>query len=74
MIARLLGEHKLQGITILRRSSQNGYTTPYDLYGPQEVIKTLSGAGHWEKKCRVTMHNKKFLLPTRTMAPVLKAL
>ena len=36
---------------------------PYEIYGPHEVIKTLSDPGHWEKKCWITMYNKKFLLP-----------
>ena len=31
---------------------------------PHEVIMTLSDPGHWEKKCWITMYNKKFLLPT----------
>ena len=63
-ITRIIGEHKFQGITIKRRNSKNGYTTPYEIYGPQEVIMTLSDPGHWEKKCWITMYNKKFLLPT----------
>ena len=33
-ITRIIGEHKLQGITIKRRNSNNGYTTPYEIYGP----------------------------------------
>ena len=49
MITRIIGEHILQGIMIKRRNSSNGYT-PYEIYGPQEVIKTLSDPGHWEKK------------------------
>ena len=63
-ITRIIGEHKLQGITIKRRISKNGYTTPYEIYGQHEVIKTLSDPGHWEKKCWITIYNKKFLLPT----------
>ena len=63
-ITRFVGEHKLQVITIKRRNSKNGYTTPYEIYGPHEVIKALSDPGHWEKKCWITMYNKKFLLPT----------
>ena len=62
-ITRIISEQKLQGITIKRRNSKNGYT-PYEIYGPHEVIKTLSDPGHWEKKCWITMYNKKFLLPT----------
>ena len=54
----------MQGITIKRRNSKNGNTTPYEIYGPHEVIKTLSDPGHWEKKFWITMYNKKFLLPT----------
>ena len=57
------GEHKLQGITVKRRISKNGYTTPYEIYGPHEVIRTLTDPGHLEKKCWITMYNKKFLLP-----------
>ena len=60
---RIICEHELQGITIKRRNSKNGCTTPYELYGPHEVIKTLSDPGHWEKKCWIMMYNKKFLLP-----------
>ena len=62
-ITRIIGEHKLQGITIKRRNSKNGCTTPYEIYGPHEVIKTLSDPGHWVKKCWITMYNKKFMLP-----------
>ena len=53
----------MQGITIKRRNSKNGYTTPYEIYGPHEVILTLTDTGHLEKKCWITMYNKKFLLP-----------
>ena len=53
----------MQGITIKRRTSKNGYTTPYEIYGPHEVIKTLSDPGHREK-CWITIYNKKFLEPT----------
>ena len=67
-ITRIIGEHKLQGITIKRRNSMNGYTTPYEIYGPHEVIKTLSDPGHWEKKCWITMYNNKFMLPTDYVA------
>ena len=63
-ITRIIGEHKLQGIMIKGRNSKNGYTTPYEIYSPHEVIKTLSDPCHWEKKCWITMYNKKFLLPT----------
>ena len=63
-ITKIIGEHKLQGLTIKRRNSTNGYTTPYDIYGPHEVIKTLSDPGHREKKCLITMYKQKFLLPT----------
>ena len=55
-ITRTIGEHKLRGITIKRRNSKNGYTTPYKIYGPHKVIKTLSDPGHWEKKCWITMY------------------
>ena len=63
-ITRTVSEQKLQGITIKRRNSKNGYTTPYEIYGPHEVIKTLSDPGHWEKKFWITMYNKTYLLPT----------
>ena len=62
-ITRIIGEHELQGITIKRWNSKNGYTTPYEICGPQEMIKTLANPGHWEKKCWITLYNKKFLLP-----------
>ena len=45
-------------------NSKNGDTTAYEIYGTQEVINTLAEPGHWEKKCWITMYNKKFLLPT----------
>ena len=61
-ITKFTAEHKLQGITIKRRNSKNGYTIPYEIYGPQEVIKTIADAGHWEKKCWTTMCNEKFLI------------
>ena len=51
-----------------RRNSKNGYTTPYEIYGPHEVMKTLSDIGHREKKCWITMYIKKFLLPTNNVA------
>ena len=63
-ITRIIGEPHLQGITIKRRNSKNGCTTPYEIYGPHKVIKTLLDPGHWDKKCWITMCNKKFLLPT----------
>ena len=62
-ITRIVGEHKLQGITIKRRTQRRDIKHR-TRYGPQEVIKTLSDPGHWEKKCWITMYNKKFLLPT----------
>ena len=34
-ITRTNGEHKLQGITIKRWNSKNGYAAPYKIYGPQ---------------------------------------
>ena len=63
-IVRIIGEQKLKGITIKRRNSKNGYITPYEIYGPQQVIKILSDPCHWENKCWITMYNKRFLLPT----------
>ena len=72
-ITRIVGEHKLQGITIKRRNSKNGYKTPSEIYGPHEVIKTLSDSGHWEKKCWITMYNKSSCC-RRTMAPMMKVL
>ena len=50
--------------TVSRRITYYGYTTPYEIYGPQEVIKTLSDPGHCEKKYWITMYNRKFLLQT----------
>ena len=38
-------------MTIKRNRSKNGYKTPHEIHGSQEVIKTLSDPGHWEKKC-----------------------
>ena len=70
-ITRIISEHKLQGIMIKRRNSNNGYTTPYKIYCPNEVIKTLSDPGHWEKKCWITMFNKKFCC-RQTTAPIMK--
>ena len=54
----------MQGITVKRRNSKNGYTTPYEICGSHEMIRTLSDPDHWEKKCWITMYNKKFRLPT----------
>ena len=57
-IRRIIGEHRLQEITIKRRRSKNGYTTPCEIYGyttpceicgPQEVINTLSDKCSWVK-------------------------
>ena len=50
-------------ITIKRRNSKKGHTTPYEIFGIQEVIKTLSDSGHWKKKGWITI-NKKSLLST----------
>ena len=44
------------------KNSKNGYTTPYEIYGPLEV--TLSDPGHWKKKWWITMYNKKLMLLT----------
>ena len=41
-ITKIIGELWLPEITIKRRRSKNGFTTPYEIYGSQEVIKTLS--------------------------------
>ena len=49
---------------IKRRHSKNGFSTPFEIYGSQEVIKTLSDPGHWENKCCMTLYTKKFLLST----------
>ena len=54
----------LPEIMINRRRSKNGFTTPYEIYDSQEVIKKLSDPGHREKKCWITMYTKKFVLPT----------
>ena len=41
-ITRIIGEHKLQGITIKRQNSTNGYSTLYEIYastgGDQEQV------------------------------------
>ena len=63
-ITKIISVSRLQETTIKRRRSKNGFTAPFEIYGSQEVIKTLSGPGHWEKKCWITMYTKKFLLPT----------
>ena len=47
MITRIIGECRLPEITIKRRFSKNSYTAPYEIYGSQEIIKTLSAPGHW---------------------------
>ena len=62
-ITKIISERRLPEITIKRRHSKNGFTTPFDIYISQEVIKTLSDFGHWEKKCWMTSYTKKFLLP-----------
>ena len=46
------------------KALQESFTTPFEKYGSQEIIKPLSDPGHWEKKCWMTLYNKKFLLPT----------
>ena len=63
-ITRIVGERRVQGITIKRRHSRNGYTTPYEIYGPHEVIKILSDPCHWEKKSWIAIYTKRFQLPT----------
>ena len=62
-ITKIISERRLPEKTIKRRPSKNGFTTPFEIYGLQELIKTLSDPGHWEK-CWITMYTKKFLLPT----------
>ena len=62
-ITKIISEHRLPEITIKRRRSKNDFTTPFEIYGLHEVIKTLSDPGHWEKKCWIRMYTKKFLLP-----------
>ena len=66
-ITRIIGEHKMQGIMIKRINSKNCYTTPCEMYGPHQVIRH-SDPGHREKKCGITMYNKKFLLPPHDCA------
>ena len=56
-----MGERRLPEILVKRRSSKNGFKTPYKIYGTQEVIKTLSDPAHWENKCCKTIYTKKFL-------------
>ena len=63
-IRKIIGERRLQEITIKRRLSKKGYTTAYEIYGSREVSKTLSDRGHLDKKCWITMYSKKFLLLT----------
>ena len=63
-ITKIISETGLQEITIKRRCSKNDFTTPFEIYGSQEIIKTLSDPGHWEKKCWMALYTKKFLLPT----------
>ena len=63
-ITKIISECRLPETTIKRRRSKNGFTTPFEIYGSQEVIKTLSDPGQWEKKCWMTLYTKKFLLPT----------
>ena len=60
---KIIGGHRLPEITIKRMLSKNGFATPDEIYGSQEVIKALSDPGHWEKKCWIMMYTKKFLLP-----------
>ena len=72
-ITKIISERRLPEITIKRRHSKNGFTTPFEIYDAQEVIKTLSDPGHWEKKCWMTLCTKKFLLPT-DLAPMMKTL
>ena len=62
-ITKIISERRLLEKKIKRRHSKNGYTTPYEIYGSQEVIKTLSDPDHWEKKCLITMYTNKLLLP-----------
>ena len=63
-IIKIISERRLPEITTKGRNTKNGFTTPFEIYGSQEVIKTLSDTGHWEKNCLITMYTKKFLLPT----------
>ena len=63
-ITKIISECRLLEIMINRRHSKNGFTTPFEIYGFQEVIKTLSDPGHWEKKCWIKMYTKKLMLPT----------
>ena len=50
-IIKIISERRLPKITIKRRRSKNGFTTPFEICGSQEVIKTFTDPGHWEKKC-----------------------
>ena len=61
-ITKIISERRLPEITLKKRRSKNGFTTPFEIYGSQEVIKTLSDPGHWEKKCWMALYTKKFLL------------
>ena len=63
-ITKIISVCRLPEITIKRRRSKNVFKTPLEIYDSQEVIKTLSDPGDWEKKYWMTMYAKKFLLPT----------
>ena len=63
-ITKIISEHRMPEITIQRRHSKNGFTTPFEIYGSQEVIETLFNPSHWEKKCWMTLYTENFLLPT----------
>ena len=62
-ITKIISERRLPEITTTLLT-EDGFTTPFEIYGSQEVIKTLFDPGHWEKKCWMTLYTKKFLLPT----------
>ena len=72
-ITKIISERRLPEITIKKRHSKNGFTTPFAIYGSQEVIKTLSDPGHWEKKCWMVLYTKSSCC-LRTMAPMMKTL
>ena len=63
-ITKIISERRLPEITITEVALRTAIQHHYEIYGSHEVTQTLSDPGHWEKKCWITMCNKKFLLPT----------
>ena len=57
-ITKFISERRLLEIMIKRRRSKYGFTTPFEIYGSQEVIKTLSDPGHWEEVLDGVVHQE----------------